>query len=98
MTSEKYLTTGYLFFSFLATGLGPFRQKLFRLKFNMKMIMSTICLQKRSWKPKINKYSECLKSELIWISDSSVAFRFQTVWISDTFLSEIQTLENINGT
>ena len=30
-------------------------------------------------------YSECLKSELVWISDSSAASSFQTVWISDTF-------------
>ena len=30
-------------------------------------------------------YRECLKSELVWISDSSVASSFQTVWISDNF-------------
>ena len=29
-------------------------------------------------------FSECLKSELVWISDSSVLSRFQTVRISDS--------------
>ena len=30
------------------------------------------------------KYSECLNTELVWISDSTVGFRFQTVPISDS--------------
>ena len=29
-------------------------------------------------------YSECLNTELVWISDSTVGFRFQTVPISDS--------------
>ena len=30
-------------------------------------------------------YSECLKSELVWISDSLVVSHYQTIPISDTF-------------
>ena len=29
-------------------------------------------------------YSECQKSELVWISDSSVTSHFQKVWILDS--------------
>ena len=32
-----------------------------------------------------NTYSECLKSQLVWISDTQL-FDFQTVWFSNTYL------------
>ena len=35
-------------------------------------------------KHNISEYSECLKSELAWISDSSVVSHSQTVWILDS--------------
>ena len=42
------------------------------------------CLNLAKHLVKIHKYSECLKSELVWISDSTILSCFQTVWISDS--------------
>ena len=43
-------------------------------------------MQNIRFKEMENKYSKCLKSELVWISDTQYLFRIITIWILDTFV------------